>query len=130
MNKIILLLFGCALGLSVNACAPSQDVPLDELLSNPDRYNGRQVCTEGIHAIGFEVNAIAASVRHEGNAAYLTEPIIWLEGADVTSSSRCFDTATSPPVRFCEARVCGVFESGGNYGHLGGYSHQLRAGHR
>lgn len=126
MNKVVLLLLGWALGLSITTCASSQDVPIAELLSNPDRYNGKRVCTEGIHAAAFELNAMAASVRDHEGATYLSESIIWLEGADLISSSRCFDSATSPPVRFCEARVCGVFESGGKYGHLGGYAHQLR----
>jgi hypothetical protein len=130
MNKVILLLLCCAVSSSITACASSQDVPIDELLSNPDRYNDRRVCTKGIHAEAFELNAMAASVRDHEGATYLSGAIIWLEGADLISSSRCFDSATSPPVRFCEARACGVFQTGGSYGHLGGYAHQLRADDR
>lgn len=87
VNRTTLLLVGSVLALSVNACDAKKDVPFEELVSNPERYHGRQVCTEGIHATGFEVNALGASVRREGDAVYLTEPVIWLEGAEIRSST-------------------------------------------
>jgi len=128
VNRTTPLLTGFVLALSISACAPLQDVPFDDLVSNPERYHGRRVCTEGIHATGFEVNALAASLRREGEAVYLTEPAIWLEGAEIRSSADCFDSGALPTARFCRATVCGLFESGGYYGHLGGYAYQLRAG--
>ena len=128
MNRTTPLLTGFVLALSLHACAPRQDVPFEELVSNPERYHGRRVCTEGIYVTGFEVNALGASLRREGEAVYLTEPAIWLEGAEIRSSADCVDSGAFPSSRFCRATVCGLFESGGYYGHLGGYAYQLRAG--
>ncbi len=127
MNRTTLLLVGFVLALSISACAPRQDVPFEELVSNPERYHGRRVCTEGIYATGFEANALGASLQRDGEAVYLTQPAIWLEGAEIRSSADCFDSGALPTARFCKATVCGLFESGGYYGHLGGYAYQLRA---
>jgi hypothetical protein len=97
VNRTTLLLVGFVLALSISACAPLQDVPFDDLVSNPERYHGRRVCTEGIHATGFEVNPLGASLRREGEAVYLTEPAIWLEGAEIRSSANCVDSGAIPP---------------------------------
>jgi len=130
VNRTTLLLVGFLLALSVNACDAQQNVPFEELVSNPKRYHGRRVCTEGIYATGFEVNALGASLRREGEAVYLTEPVIWLEGAEIRSSTDCVDSRTFPTASFCKVTVCGLFESGGYYGHLGGYAYRLWAGDR
>jgi hypothetical protein len=127
-NRTTLLLVGFVLALSISACDAEQDVPFDDLVSNPERYDGRRVCTEGIHATSFEVNALGASWWRKGEAVYLTEPAIWLEGAEIRSSADCVDSGAFPTARFCKATVCGLFESGGYYGHVGGYAYQLRAG--
>jgi len=130
VNRIVFLLVGSVLALSVTACDTKQDVPSDvpfeALVANPGRYHGRQVCTEGIYATGFETNALGASFRREGEAIYLTEPAMWLEGAEIRSTSDCVESGAFPTATFCEATVCGLFEAGGNYGHLGGYAFQLR----
>jgi hypothetical protein len=55
------------------------------LFTNPDRHNSKRVCAEAIHATGFQVDVTAASARRKVNVAYLTEPMVWLEGADVAS---------------------------------------------
>jgi len=51
---------------------------------------------------------------------------MWLEGAEIGSTSDCVESGAFPTARFCKATVCGLFEAGGNYGHLGGYAYQLR----
>jgi hypothetical protein len=130
VNRTTLLLVGFVLALSISACAPLQDVPFEELVSNPERYHGRRVCTEGIYVTGFEVNALGASLRRDGEAVYLTEPVIWLEGAEIRLSTDCVDSGSFPTARFCRATVCGLFESGGYYGHVGGYAYQLGAADR
>lgn len=128
--RAILCVVGFAIVLSISGCATTQDVPLDELLSSPERYDGRWICTEGIQATGFEVSALGAQVRREGSAVYLAGPLIWLEGAEIVSSTDCLDSTAAPSARFCKATVCGLFQSGGSYGQLGGYDHQLGAGDR
>jgi hypothetical protein len=124
--RITLYVVAVVVVICASACTAAQDVPLNELLSSPDRYDGRWVCTEGIHATGFEVNALGAQLRRQGGEVYLAGPLIWLEGAEIVSSTDCFDSPTGA-ARFCQATVCGLFASGGRYGHLGGYEYQLRA---
>jgi hypothetical protein len=36
VNRTTLILVGSALALSLHACAPSQNVPFEELVSNPE----------------------------------------------------------------------------------------------
>jgi hypothetical protein len=128
--RAILCLVGFAIVLFISGCATTQYVPLDELLSSPERYHGKWICTEGIQVTGFEVSALGVQVRREGSAVHLAGPLIWLEGAEIVSSTDCLDSAAAPSARFCKVSVCGLFQSGGNYGHLGGYAHQLGAGDR
>jgi hypothetical protein len=130
MIRAILSIVGFAAVLSISACATSKNIPLEQLLSSPERYHGRWICTEGIQATGFEVSALGSKVRREGTLLYLAGPLIWLEGAEVVSTTDCFDSAATPGARLCRATVCGLFESGGRYGHLGGYEYQLGAGDR
>jgi hypothetical protein len=111
--------------LATNACATMTIVPIDTLLSHPERYNGKRICTRGMYASAFEVNALASSLRQEGSALYLGEPAIWLEGAEIVTTADCWEGAAAPAARFCEATVCGFFEHGARYGHLGGYEYQL-----
>lgn len=120
------ILVALLLALLINGCMQSMKVNIDDLLSNPERYHGRQICTEGIYVSGFEVSAVGASPYQVGGAVYLTEPAIWIERADIRSRSDCFETQTTPPAEFCNAIVCGLFEYGGSYGHVGAYEYQLR----
>ena len=114
------------LALLVNGCIQSMKVDIDNLLSSPERYHGRETCTEGIYVSGFEASALGASTYQVGGAVYLTQPAIWIERADIRSRSNCFETQTTPPAKFCHAIVCGLFEYGGDYGHGGAYEYQLR----
>lgn len=102
-------------------------VAIDELISHPEKYDGKSVCTEAIYASGFETNVIGASTYQKGSAVYITEPAIWVEGAEIIARDDCFKTDTAPPAEFCNIRICGLFEYGENFGHLGQYKYQLRA---
>lgn len=101
-------------------------VEFRDLVSNPQRYDGKSLCTNGVYVSGFEASALGASTYQRGSAVYLTEPAIWVENPDIRSRTDCFKTDTTPPAEFCRAIVCGLFEAGGSYGHLGGYSFQMR----
>ncbi|NIN65650.1 MAG: hypothetical protein GTO63_13335 [Anaerolineae bacterium] len=116
------------LALLISGCIQSMKVDIDDLLSNPERYQGRRICTEGIYVSGFEASALGASTYQVGGAVYLTAPAMWIERPDIRSRSDCFETQTTPPAEFCHATVCGLFECGGEYGHLGAYECQLRGG--
>lgn len=126
MRKGVFVVIGLGLTLLITSCVQSIEVDIDDLLSNPRSYQKKEVCTEGIYASGFEVNALGAATYREGNAVYLTEPAIWIEGAQIRSRSDCFESATTPPIEFCKVTVCGFLEYGGKYGHVGAYEYQLR----
>jgi hypothetical protein len=101
-------------------------VAFDALIANPHRYASQHVCTEGVHVDGFEASGLAASTYDKDGSLYLTEPVIWLEGADFRSRGECIQTDAQPPFEFCQVVVCGAFEAGGSYGHGGAYAYQLR----
>jgi hypothetical protein len=116
------LLLACDLEEATGSPAP---VPFDALANDPHRYEGRYVCTQGTRVDGFEVSGLGAGMVEQDGRTHLTEPVIWLEHADVQSREDCIQTATLPSFEFCQVVVCGVFESGGGFGHAGAYQHQL-----
>jgi Tol biopolymer transport system component len=101
-------------------------VAFDTLVADPQEYAGQYLCTEGVHIDGFEASGLAASMFEKEGSPQLTEPVIWLEGAEFRSREDCIQTDTSPPFEFCQAVVCGIFETGEGYGHGGAYAYQLR----
>ena len=102
-------------------------VAFDPLVADASRYAGQRVCTEGIAVEGFEANALGAGTRQQGQAVYLTEPTIWIAVAEKEITGECSGSSAGGAVRFCPARVCGLFEAAGGYGHLGQYAFQIRA---
>jgi hypothetical protein len=124
---IIVLVVGCQ---QMPEPATPQSIDFDELVAHPQRYSGSEVCTEGIYATGFETSALGASTYEVGEAVYLTEPTIWIEGADIRARGDCLKVEGIPQAQFCPVQACGIFESGGGFGHLGGYRYQLRGTNR
>lgn len=130
LSIIVLIL---VLGNGLAACGDGPDsgqtdrVTFDALVASPQRYATQYVCTEGVYAGGFEVSGLAASADEEDGYLQLTGQVIWLEGADIRTREACTRTGTVPPFEFCQAVVCGVFETGGGYGHGGAYAYQLTA---
>ena len=59
-------------------------------------------------------------------AVYLTEPTIWIAAAEKEVIGECTGADASGGFRFCPARVCGLFEAEGGYGHMGQYAYQIR----
>lgn len=101
-------------------------VAFDELVANANRYTGQRLCTEGVAVEGFEANALGAGTRQQGQAVYLTEPTIWIAAAEKEVIGECSSVDASGGFRFCPARVCGLFEAEGGYGHMGQYAFQIR----
>lgn len=118
----------CCLMLLLAACQQTKTelspVAFNDLIANSDIYANQDLCTEGTAVSGFEISAIAADTSERNGAVYLTKPTIWLENVVPESTSACFTTGL-PPTEFCRVRVCGRFETGGGFGHLGGYDFQL-----
>lgn len=125
-NKVLLLsvlLLGCVPG---DGNSRTGLVAFDRLVAHAQQYAGRYLCTEGVYVSGFEASGLAAAMFENEGHPRLTEPVIWVEGADMQSREDCRHTDTVPSFEFCRAVVCGVFETGGGYGHGGGYAYQLR----
>jgi hypothetical protein len=120
---LVAVLSGCGRGTTGDA---ERFVEFAELVANGQSYHGRQICTAGVYVLGFETSALGASTYQRGSAIYLTEPAIWVGEAEIRSTGDCFSSDTAPPAEFCHVEVCGLFESGGGFGHLGGYEFQLR----
>jgi hypothetical protein len=113
----ILLLLACrSRGNSITT------ISFSELISDPIKYSGKNICTEGIYLSGFEASALGADIYELNGSIYLTEPAIWIEGIEVINLTEC---KTSNGYSFCPAKVCGHFEYGQKYGHLGGYEYQI-----
>lgn len=101
-------------------------IAFDELVANASRYAGQRVCTEGVAVEGFEANALGAGTRQQGQAVYLTEPTVWIATAEKEITGECSSPDAAGDIRFCPARVCGLFEAEGGYGHMGQYAYQIR----
>jgi hypothetical protein len=129
IGSIVALL---ALGALLGACAWGDQsgsrniIAFDTLVADPQAYAGQYLCTEGVHVDGFEASGLGASTYEKDGTLQLSEPVIWLEGAEFQSREDCIQTDTSPPFEFCQVVVCGVFETGGGYGHGGAYAYQIR----
>ena len=126
MKQSMLLVSYILLVLLLTACRLPGDntkiVNFSELISNPEEYNGTNICTEGIYLSGFEASSLGAGFYELSGSVYLTEPAIWVEGTEITELGEC---KTSQGYSFCSAKVCGHFEYGRHYGHLGGYEYQI-----
>lgn len=121
-KKILWILIGLVLALVVTDIYFTQyyheDVESYKLVDHPEDYNGKRVCTEGKYVKDFEVNALIGAVLpciDEPLLLGCESPVIyiWLENPDITELENSM------------ARVCGTFEYGEKYGHLGGYDYQI-----
>lgn len=128
---LLMLSIGGCTGTSAAGSTSAAAIDFETPVSRPQAYAGRRICAEGIYASGFEISALGRSTYQRGDAIYLTEPTIWIEGGDgdhpVLSSGDCFSSTTVMPVEFCPAIACGVFEFGEGYGHGGGWAYQIAA---
>jgi hypothetical protein len=128
-RSLTVFLLSFFLLLSSSACTSSpsgpQQVEFSDLVTNPERYDGEAICTEGIYLVAFEVNAMGSGIYTQDEYVYLNEPSIWLEGAEIENQGECFQVEREPGANFCPVRACGQFETGGNYGHLGSWEFQL-----
>lgn len=120
----ILLMVGC---IVTPQRTTGEVVRFEELVAHPQKYHGSEICATGMYVSGFETTALGASTYEVDGAVYLSQPAIWIEGAEIRTRGDCVKTGGAPPAEFCQAEVCGLFESGGGFGHLGAYEYQLGA---
>lgn len=105
-----------------------KNVAFSELISNPQKYNGKHVCTEGVYLSSFEVSVLGAEISGQGINMQLVEPTIWIESREgIKFKSDCLEIRELyGTAEFCNAKVCGIFEYGERYGHIGRYDYQIR----
>jgi hypothetical protein len=127
-----ILTLALALSILLLSCEQGKDsrhadlVAFKDLIADTQQHAGQILCTEGVQVDGFEASGLAASTYTKDGHRYLTEPVIWLEGAEIQSREDCTRTGADPSYEFCHVVVCGVFEAGRDYGHGGVYAFQLR----
>ena len=97
------------------------NVPLQNLLNNPEQYSNKRICTEGYFYDAFETSALVKSFDEE-NKKLEEKPLIWVENE--TNENILIIIVDKKAVR--KLRACGIFETKGGYGHLGSYPYVLK----
>jgi hypothetical protein len=120
---ILVLLFLSACAAPGTSADGFLKVSLKDLFANPLIYNGKELCTDGIYLKAFEVSALADSYEIKDNYRSLVGPNIWVEHPAM-ETFECVEESDRFG-KFCMVVVCGKFEYGGQYGHLGGYQYML-----
>ena len=128
---VLTLLITCpAIGCSKEQSAEGQVVNFDQLSTNPEQYNGHDITIEGFIFHGFETIVLSEYLEYSGYARGHLVPkgkMFWIEGG---ISKEVYDRLyqqemMGPTERYGKIRIKGIFEYGGEYGHLGTYSSQI-----
>ena len=124
---LVLVLFTASCGIQQ---ADSGYVSLEQLFSNPEKYNGKQVTVEAFYFHGFEVIVLSEVLDYSGYAEGHLVPkgrMIWVEGGiPLDVYNRLYQQQMMGPTeRFGRVKVTGKFQCGGKYGHVGGYDYQI-----
>ena len=132
--KRSLILLGCLfLLVMVSGCQQKQaveEVTFEQLFASPQRYDGKDVCLEGFYFHGFELIVLSERLETSGYAPGHLVPrgeVVWIEGGipmeiyDQLHQQAMMGIAE----RYGKLKICGKFEYGGQYGHLGGYNAQI-----
>jgi len=126
----LLLIIGLTIGCDEERVTKMQDVTLEQLFTNPDKYNGKQVIVEGFYFQGFEVQVIAERLEISGYAEGHLVPkgkMLWVEGGIQREIYDKFNQQQQmgPLERFGKVKITGKFEYGEKYGHVGGFDSQI-----
>ena len=78
-NKLLVLLI--VIGILISGCIKGKFVSFNNLISNPQNYNGKNICTKGTYVSAFETSSLGESTYQKGDVTYLSEPVIWIEKA-------------------------------------------------
>ncbi len=136
LNKKGILSLVLALALlsaAFNGCGSTeQSVTFSQLISQADKYNGKTVTLEAFYFSGFEISAISESLGPASSGVWRIVPsgtLVWVKGGiSQELQSKLYTQTDSPsgyPERFGKLKVTGIFETGGKYGHLDAYQHQI-----
>ena len=122
----LLLIIGLTISCSEEQATEGQDVTLEQLFTNPDKYNGKQVTVEGSYFHGFETIVLSEKLEYSGYAEGHLVPkgkMLWVEGGIPTEIYEKLNQQQmmGPSERYGRVRIEGKFEYGEKYGHLGAY---------
>lgn len=126
MSLIALLATGCASGDS----GKDAHVTFEQLLSDPSKYNGKEITIEGFVFLGFETVVLSEELKHSGYAeGHLIpgERMLWIEGGITTDiHDELYEQhMMGPSEHYGKVLVTGKFQYGGQYGHLGAHKYQI-----
>ena len=127
-----LLLIGMACQTSETPSPTSkvEVTTLVELIASPYRYDGREILLEGFYFQGWESNLLSERMEASG----LAEGHIWPAGLKIRVESSIPSAVygwlhqqdmIGPVERYGKVLMNGTFQSGGGYGHLGGFDAQI-----
>ena len=126
MSLIALLASGCA----NQGSDRGMEVTFEQLLSNPNQYNGKQITIEGFVFLGFEVIVLSEELQCSGyDKGHLipSGTMLWIEGGIPTDiHDELYEQhMMGPSERYGKVLIKGIFQYGGQYGHLGAYEYQI-----
>ena len=126
VSLIALLLTGCANKYSDE----DVEVSFEQLFSNPSQYNGKHIAIKGFVFLGFETMVISEELKYSGHAEGHLIPsgrMLWVEGGIPTDIyDKLYEQdMMGPTERYGKISVKGIFEYGGQYGHLGAFKYQI-----
>ncbi len=124
---IILVLLGCN---KPEALKVTPEVTFEQLMSDPNKYNGMDMIIEGFFYQGFETIVLSERLESSGYTEGHLVPkgfMLWIDGG---IPKEVYDRLhqqqmMGPTERYGKLRVKGLFEYGGKYGHLGQFEYQL-----
>ena len=105
-------------------------VTFEQLLSSPNNYKGKEITIEGFIFLGFETMVLSEELKHSGYAEGHLIPgvtMLWIEGGiPIDIHDELYEQhMVGPSERYGKVLVRGIFQHGGQYGHLGAYRYQI-----
>ena len=135
--KLHALLVGIALSISfTSGCIGQERIPdkqpvtFEQLFSAPEKYHEKSILIEGFIFLGFETMVLCEELKYSGYAeGHLVpgERMLWFEGGIPTEIYDRLQEQNmmGPNEKYGELRVEGIFQYGGQYGHLGMHKYQI-----
>ncbi|MFC2004746.1 hypothetical protein ACFLUY_00815 [Chloroflexota bacterium] len=128
LSLAVLLLLGC--NPQGTSKEPSE-VTFEQLMADPARYDGMDIEIEGYFYHGFETIVLSERLDPSGYAEGHLVPkgsMLWIEGG---IPREIYDglhqqQMMGPSERYGRLMIKGLFEYGGEYGHLGQFEYQLK----
>jgi hypothetical protein len=130
MKKALALFFIILLILPLAACSTTTELTVEQLMSNPQKYNGDVVTVSGYYFHGWETVLLCEGLKYSGLAEGHIGPdgdTMWVEGGLPLEvyENLYVQSDMGPEERYGKIKIKGKFETGGQYGHLGAHRSQI-----